>query len=105
MAGFRTVDTTGFDDAIAAFGEAKQSYTNARELLNKGTDDLKYSWKGEGGDKFKSVSREVLRLLQDDGESLEYVVKNLQQIRAAYIEADTTIAGKIDGTDINISGN
>ena len=94
------LDTTGFDAAISAFQKAKEAYDAARELIEEGTDTLEDAWKGEGGGKYESTSKKIRMMLADDGESLQFVIDNLVEIRARYAETDTQIASKIDSAEI-----
>lgn len=93
---FNTVDTSGFDNAIVAFHSALDAYRDARNLLNNRTTTLASHWEGSGGDKFRDVTGKIMKLLEDDGESLNYIIQNLEEIRRTYKEADQKIANKIE---------
>lgn len=94
---FNTVDTTGFDEAIQSFQKALEAYTGARITIANQTKNLINQWEGAGGDKFKSVTNKILRALDDDGESLQYIIDNLIDIKASYAEWDAEMAGKLQG--------
>ena len=94
---FQTVDTTGFDDAIQGFQKALAAYKNARSVISNQTSNLINHWEGEGGKKFKNVTTKILKALDDDEESLKYIIENLISIKASYAEWDTQMAGKLQG--------
>lgn len=96
---FNTVDTTGFDNAIAALNRALDAYKEARSVLQNRATSLDSDWEGRGGDKYRRVSRMMFRALDDDGESLSYIAENLAIIRKAYQDADQKVARKIEATE------
>lgn len=93
--GVQTIDTTGFDEAIASFKAAINLYKEARELIHVKTRDLSDYWLGEGGDKFRKVNEKIYKGLEDDEDSLQAIIDNLDSIRRTYLEADTELASAI----------
>lgn len=100
---FQTIDTTGFDNAIIAFNEARENYNAAREVIQNSTETLRGCWKGRGGEKFEDISKRILQMLKDDGDSLICIADNLARIRQRYVDVDTRIGKTIEQTEISIS--
>jgi uncharacterized protein YukE len=98
-AGFETVDTSGFDDAINSFRRALDLYNEARSLLTCQTKRFLGTWEGLGKDKFKEAYNSINRYLEDDGESLSYIIENLESIRASYLEWDTKMASSMENSN------
>ena len=96
MADFRTVDTSGFDAAIAAFGKALETYTDCRERFERQSKSLLNKWEGSARDEYKTSYNNIQRSLTDNLDSLKYIMENLESVRQAYLDWDRETAAKTD---------
>jgi uncharacterized protein YukE len=95
---FNTVDTSGFNEAIAGFERAIAAYKAAREAITHRARDLGNNWVGEGGESFRRANTRITQLLDDDEESLKAIIENLKDIRKAYTDWDAEAAKSIEGS-------
>ena len=99
MADFQTVDTSGFDESIAAFSKALQTYVECRDQFSLKTKNLLANWEGKASDEFNASYTKIQRSLSDNVYALSDIISNLETIRLSYVEWDDTAATKIENAN------
>jgi len=97
MADFQTVDTSGFDEAIAAFKNALETYTSCRDTFSTQSERLNSKWDGVAAEQYFTSYKNIQRTLTDNVDSLTYIIENLESIRQTYLDWDTKAKSTIEG--------
>jgi len=77
VADFKTVDTSGFDAALAAFAKALETYSDCRDKFERQSKTLLGKWEGVARDSYKTSYDNIQRSLTDNLDSLKYIMEIL----------------------------
>ena len=88
VADFNTVDTSGFDAALAAFAQALETYSNCRDKFERQSKTLLDKWEGEARNQYSTSYKNIQRSLTDNLDSLRYIMDNLESVRQTYHDWD-----------------
>lgn len=93
--GFNRLDTVYFDRAIDELREGSKLFGNAKEAIDKKTKVLIGCWEGKGGNKFKDSYGRLKRELDDEHETLEDMIQELELSYQSYAEWDAKMSSSI----------
>ena len=95
VADFKTVDTSGFDAALAAFAKALETYSDCRDKFERQSKTLLGKWEGVARDSYKTSYDNIQRSLTDNLDSLKYIMDNLESVRQTYHDWDAETKASI----------
>lgn len=92
----KSIDTSLFDQTIAAFKTAIREFDSGKQAILSSTDTLLSSWEGDGKEAFRKAY-EVLRThLNDESENLQTLANDFESIKETYVEWDRKMSSEIN---------
>ena len=96
--GFNRLDTAYFERAIQELRDGSKLFGKAKESIDKKTKVLLDCWEGKGGKKFKNSYNRLKRELDDEHETLEDMIQELETSYQSYAAWDTEMASQVNSS-------